>query len=102
MGACASNYLEVDESETDSSESSSDGGDEVDPVIELRDSQVENRKVGQEETTQKKHAEPTKTGNKADDSESVCSPRSETSEEFHEVVEDLDNLLQDNDSLARG
>ena len=34
VGCCGSNYLEVDESETDSSESSSDGGDEdsdVDP-----------------------------------------------------------------------
>ncbi|KAK3172837.1 hypothetical protein OEA41_006162 [Lepraria neglecta] len=101
VGCCASNYLEVDESETDSSESSSDGGDEdsdVDPDIELRDSRVEKPEVGQEEAT---HAEPTKTGNKADDSESVCSPWSETSEEFHDAVEDLDNVLQDNDSLAR-
>ena len=77
VGCCASIYLEVDESETDSSESSSDGGDEdsdVDPDIELRDSRIENPIVGQEETTQKEHAEPIKTGNKADDSESVRSP----------------------------
>ena len=102
VGCCASSYLEVDEFETDSSQSLSDGGDEdsdVDPDIELR---VENPKVGQEETTQKEHAGPIKTGNKADDSESVCSPWSETSEAFQDAVEDLDNVFQDNDSLARG
>ena len=67
VGCCGSSYLEVDESETDSSGSLSDGGDEdsdVDPDIELRDSQVENPKVGQEETTQKSMLSQSKPGTK--------------------------------------